>query len=193
MAPDTRAAPTGDLRHAAGVAAAWGFAEATLFFIVPDVWLSLVAARSIRAGLRACAWALAGALAGGALMYGAAAAAPEAVRGAVRRVPAISAPMVEAVRSQLASRGLGAVLVGPAQGRPYKIYASEWGASRRGLGGFLAVSVPARLVRFLLSVVAAAALARLLAPWTRRRAAPERAVLLTLWSIFYLMYFRAIT
>jgi hypothetical protein len=182
----------GGPRYAAAVAAAWGFAEATLFFIVPDVWLSLVAARSPRAGMRACAWALAGALAGGALMYGAAAAAPETVRGAVLRVPAISATMVEAVRGQLTTRGLGAVLVGPAQGRPYKIYASEWGASRRGLAGFLAVSVPARLIRFLLSVVVAAALARALAPWTRRRAAPERAVLLAIWSVFYLIYFRTI-
>lgn len=174
------------------VAALWGFAEATVFFIVPDVWLTLVSARSLRAGMRACAWALVGALAGGGVMYAAAAGAPDVVRAVVVRVPAISPRMVEAVRTQIDVHGLGAVLVGPAQGRPYKIYASEWGASRRGLAGFLAISVPARLVRFVLSVVAAAAIARLLTPWSRRRAAVERAVLLATWAVFYGLYFRAV-
>ena len=49
---------------------AWGFAEATLFFVVPDVWLTLIAVRrGLRPALVACGWALAGALAGGLAMY----------------------------------------------------------------------------------------------------------------------------
>ena len=52
--------------------------------------------------------------------------------------------------------------------------------------------MPARLARFLLSILAAAAIARLIAPWTRRRVVPERVVLLTLWVVFYAMYFRAV-
>ncbi|GEM_PF-3959884 len=47
------------------VALAWGFAEATLFFIVPDVWLTLVARERLRTGLIASLYSLAGALAGG--------------------------------------------------------------------------------------------------------------------------------
>jgi len=42
------------------VAALWGLAEATLFFIVPDVFLSLVALRDRRAALVACGWAIPG-------------------------------------------------------------------------------------------------------------------------------------
>jgi hypothetical protein len=180
------------LTAAAVIAAAWGFAEATIFFIVPDVWLTLVSARSLRAGMRACAWTLTGALAGGCVMFAAAARAPDVARAVVVRVPGISPRMVEAVRTQVADRGLVAVLVGPAQGRPYKIYASEWGALRGGLAGFVAISVPARLVRFVLSILAAAALARLIAPWTRRRASVERVVLLATWTVFYVLYFRAV-
>ncbi|MFM9106139.1 MAG: hypothetical protein ACKOWF_05500, partial [Chloroflexota bacterium] len=42
-------------RAAARIAALWGFAEATVFFIVPDVWIGLLAAFDPRAGLRAAA------------------------------------------------------------------------------------------------------------------------------------------
>ena len=52
------------------IAGIWGFAEATLFFIVPDVWLTLIAVRrGLVPALAACGWALAGALAGGLAMY----------------------------------------------------------------------------------------------------------------------------
>jgi hypothetical protein len=51
-----------------GIAALWGLAEATLFFIVPDVWLTLITVWSPRKALIACLFALLGALAGGALM-----------------------------------------------------------------------------------------------------------------------------
>ena len=66
-----------DGRAAQIVAFAWGFAEATLFFIVPDVPLTGVGCRSLRAGLKAMSAALVGALLGGMLMYNAGAAAPE--------------------------------------------------------------------------------------------------------------------
>ncbi len=51
------------------VAGLWGLAEATLSFIVPDVWLSLASRRCLKTGLQACLWALASALAGGVLVY----------------------------------------------------------------------------------------------------------------------------
>jgi hypothetical protein len=44
------------------IAALWAFAEATLFFIVPDVWLSLAGRENLRRGLMACLNALVGAL-----------------------------------------------------------------------------------------------------------------------------------
>ena len=47
------------------LAALWGFAESTLFFIVPDVLLTWLALSLPRRALRACYWALGGALAGG--------------------------------------------------------------------------------------------------------------------------------
>lgn len=46
------------------IAALWRFAEATLFFIAPNVWLSLAGRQELRRGLMACLYALAGALLG---------------------------------------------------------------------------------------------------------------------------------
>src|SRR5690625_7700166 len=52
-----------------GVAAAWGSAEALVFFIVPDVWTSWLALHNPRRGITTTLSALAGAPAGGAANY----------------------------------------------------------------------------------------------------------------------------
>ena len=78
-------------RRAAAIAGGWGLAEATLFFVVPDVWIGLLALFGWRAGLRAVALAVAGALLGGALMYGVGAGVePDRSGGLLDAVPAVS-------------------------------------------------------------------------------------------------------
>src|SRR3546814_16266356 len=56
-------------RAAHAVSLLWGFAEATVFFVVPDVWISRRALSSWRAALRGCGFALAGALVGCVLLF----------------------------------------------------------------------------------------------------------------------------
>ena len=51
-------------RAALTLAFAWGFLEATFFFIVPDVLLTLIACRMLRPALKASVAALTGALIG---------------------------------------------------------------------------------------------------------------------------------
>ena len=53
-------------RPVAPLALAWGLAEATFFFIVPDVLLSRLVLSDWRLCARACLWAVAGALVGAA-------------------------------------------------------------------------------------------------------------------------------
>src|SRR5436190_634460 len=50
-------------------AVAWGFAEATLFFIVPDVLITLIALFSFKKSALAMLLATLGAVVGGALMF----------------------------------------------------------------------------------------------------------------------------
>ena len=168
----------------------WGLAEATLFFIVPDVILTVIACRSLRAAGKATLLAILGALCGGMIMYVAAGASPEALRSTLLHIPGISSPLVERVQAQLSERGLLAVLIGPTEGVPYKIYAVEWGASHGEWQPFLLISIPARGIRFLLGVLLAGGIARLIAPWTKRRANVELAILVAFWLGFYTFYFR---
>ena len=158
---------------------AWGLAESTFFFFVPDIGLTFLAIRNHRTALRATVAALAGTLIGGALMYVWGLHAPEQARAFLVHIPGIHTPLVDAVHAQLRDRGLTAMLLGPLRGTPYKIYAVEWGALKGGPAAFLLMSIPARYVRFLLGVLACAALRRFLKP---RRLA-------IFWIVFYGYYF----
>jgi hypothetical protein len=72
-------------------AALWGFAEATLFFLVPDVLLTGIAMRKgLRVALLASLAAAAAATAGGLIMYRWAAADAAGARQVIDLLPAVS-------------------------------------------------------------------------------------------------------
>lgn len=165
----------------------WGLAEATLFFIVPDVLLSALALARLRAALAACAWATLGALAGGAAMYFWGAAAGAEAWSLLDGVPAVDPAMQARVRDSLAREGLPALFLGPLTGTPFKLYAVAAGQQAADLAAFLAVSAPARAARFVLVCLLAYTVSRLLAP---RYALPTRyGILAATWLLFYAGYF----
>jgi membrane protein YqaA with SNARE-associated domain len=180
----------GSSRMAAVVAICWGFAEATVFFVVPDVWIGLLALFSWRAGLRAVAWSVLGAVTGGALVY-VAGARLERDRSAklLDAIPAISPAMIARVEDEMRQRGPSSMLLGPLRGTPYKIYARSAGLQRQPLGATLLWTIPARGARFLLIALAAAGFGSLV----RRRTLRPRWRLvpyLLAWVVFYAGYFR---
>lgn len=173
-------------RFSGAMAGAWGFAEATLFFIVPDVLLTWIALRDGRAAWRACLWALAGALIGGVVMYTWGAYAPASTQAALDRIPAINAAMIETVRQQLAAEGALALARGPIGGVPYKIYAAQAGASDVPFWLFLVVSLPARFARFA-AITCITILACRIFPTVSLRV--RRVIHIALWTAFYAWYF----
>ena len=187
--PPARLDRFAESRGAAVLAFTWGWAEASFLFLVPDVLLTLSACRSLRRAAHLAVLALAGAIMGGAMMYGCGARSPERARSFLSAVPGIDSALLDRVRSQIDRHGLTSVMIGPARGIPYKIYAVEWGARRGGLAVFLLVSVPARLLRFFLTALIARATATALAGWTRRRPAVELALWGAAWTAFYAVYF----
>ena len=96
----------------------WGFAEATLFFIVPDVYLGFVALFNWRRGLLSLVWGIVGALLGGAVMYTLAFENSHAATQLVLRVPLIGPDMLQTVSDQLSSQGLFSLLSGLFAGIP---------------------------------------------------------------------------
>jgi membrane protein YqaA with SNARE-associated domain len=166
----------------------WGFAEATLFFIVPDVLLSWIALRQGRAALIACLWALVGALVGGTVMYTWGAVDLNSAQAALEAVPAISRSMYNAVGEQIHSHGVGTLFLGPLTGTPYKIYAVQAGAGEISLGLFLLVSGPARLVRFALITGLTIWICRWFSGMTIFL---RQMIHLIVWTTFYIWYFAA--
>jgi membrane protein YqaA with SNARE-associated domain len=128
---------------------AWGFAEATLFFIVPDVLLTLIALFSFPRSARVLACILLGALAGGTIMFYLGAKDPSQARQVVGRIPFVSQAMFDKTQQSFQRDGIWALTKGPGNGIPYKVYCVQSG-KYSGLLLFLLVSLLARLERFAL-------------------------------------------
>ncbi|NNE24116.1 MAG: hypothetical protein HKN11_16055 [Rhizobiales bacterium] len=176
------------LGHSRAIAAIWGFAEATLFFIVPDVWLSFVALqKGLRDALWAVCFAVAGAIAGGAFIYAASIWNYEATISAIDAVPAISPGMISQVRSSLQQEPLWAMMVGSLTGVPYKVFASQAAANGIELTNFALATIPARAFRFVVVVALIVIIARLLLTKTSNRI--RTGILASCWAVFYGFYF----
>lgn len=131
------------------LAGVWGFAEATLFFILPDVLLSYYALDKKSQLIRLCSITLIGALLGGALMYCWGQYQYAAAYEWVESVPAINEELMGAVKDKMQQSGVLAIMLGPLQGLPYKTYAIQAHATGISMEAFLLISIPARLLRFL--------------------------------------------
>ncbi|MFT3728181.1 MAG: hypothetical protein QM759_10190 [Terricaulis sp.] len=175
--------------HAWLIAAfAWGVAEATLFFIVPDVILSFIALRrGPRDGLRAALAAALGASAGGIVMYLWSSAAPHAAHAAVSAVPAINEHMIAAAQAAMSAHWFTATMLGPLTSTPFKVYAILAPQAGAPLWAFAIGAVFARLPRFVLAVLAVS----VIAPVLRRRLSARalHIVLAVFWVVFYTYFF----
>jgi hypothetical protein len=173
------------------VAVAWGFAEGTLFFVVPDLAPTLAALFCWRAAVRLTSGVLLGSICAGALMFAWASHDQDSARAAVRHVPFVREAMVERVRTDYAEAGARGLLRGPFSGIPYKLYAVE-APGRAGPGEFLLWSVPARLQRFALGVLVAAIIGVLVRRPIRRRPWIAAAAWGAYWTTLYAWYWTMI-
>jgi hypothetical protein len=136
-------------------ALAWGFAEGTLFFIVPDVLFTLTTALRPRRGLLQLALAVAGAIPAGLLMYSWAELNPQQAYSAVNTVPFVRQFQFEETARRFETERAGAMLSNPLGGVPYKVYA-VLAPSHLSRTEFLLLSIPARAERMLVTWIPAA-------------------------------------
>ena len=178
-------------RGATIVAAAWGAAEATLFFVVPDVWVGLVALLAPRRTRGAVAGTIAGALGGTVALYLAGRHGwGRAIDRATARLPGISPVEIAHVQAELRIHGLGAFVRAPLRGVPLKLYTRESQRLGWSLPRILVGATTNRLVR----LIPVAAVFALLGHAARRRI-EERprgalAVYAGGWAAFYAWYWR---
>lgn len=174
----------------------WGLAEGTLFFVVPDVLITLAAMFRPRRALAHAGAAVAGAVLAGALLYTWASASPDSARAAVDAVPFVESNTLVVASIDLYYDGPRAVIWGPLHGIPYKAYAVA--APRyMSLSNFLLLTIPARLWRFLLTGLAFALLGQMLKTgWLpfvgelRPFETPREMLIvhLAIWVVFYALY-----
>lgn len=163
-------------------------AEATLFFIVPDVYLGFVALFHWRSSLMATIIAMGGALIGGGLMYLLGGLFGTGMNELLLRIPLIDQAMLDLVAGRLQSQGLAALLSAPFQGVPYKIYAVHAGAQDLGIVPFLLVSIFARLERFLPITFLAILAGRIFLKNVQRRTHLIIGVYVLVWVSIYVGY-----
>ena len=154
---------------------------------MPDVCLTWIALRSMRAALAASLSAVIGAVAGGALMYLLGLVNPLLATRILDLMPAVSMWMIDNVEQALLEDGLPAMMVGAFIGTPYKIYAVKAAMLRLDPALFLLLTIPARLIRFVLAVL----IVRLVVGtvgrgWSERR---RRWTLVGFWLLFYAFFF----
>ena len=190
-APRSSVAESGLWRPPLLLGLVWGFAEATLFFIIPDVIIAWAALSSWRSGLRMLLAALVGALAGGLVLYGAATARPGAVLAAVESVPFIHPAMIDKVADRYRDLGASAILRAPGNGIPYKVYAAL-APPVTGPGSFALLSIPARLERFLPAWLIFTAVGRGLRRTMAAHPRQTALVFAAVWAIGYTVYWSLI-
>lgn len=129
------------------ISALWGFAEATLFFVVPDVIVGAVGLYRPRKALAAGVAAVGGAIVGGTVVYLVGTGVGDGIRDVMQTVPSIRPGMLMQARQDLLDLGGRAMFLGPSPSIPYKIYATEWSLLGWGLPALLAWTIPDRAVR----------------------------------------------
>lgn len=165
----------------------WGLAEATFFFLVPDIIITFLALHSYKAGFLACLVALIGAMTGGAFMYLWGEKDQIKARQFLLRIPAIQSKMLKEVEKSIVDKTILAMILGPTRGIPYKIYAVIAPKLNISLLTFLIVSIPARALRFVFASITASFLAI-----TVPQMLPDFALYVgwaIVWIVIYTIYF----
>lgn len=185
--PTSRTSQHGGALAAARIAFGWGFAEATFFFIVPDVFLTRVALTNLPRALWLSMVSVAGALIGGSLLWFIVAqGGATSVFHFFAWLPGISDQLIWRVGQEISHRGASALLLGALHGQPLKLFVACGGVLKVPFGQFIAYAALARTGRFWATAILASACGRLL-QGTSVKLRHQLHVLF--WIAFYAVYF----
>ena len=170
---------------------AWGFCEATFFFLVPDIWLSRIVILNRREAYLNIIVTVLGALLGGFVMYALGVYAFETTEKMLPIIPAISADMVENVGQNMKNSSMFLEFNNEMfAGIPYKIYALWAGHYSAPIILFIVASFIARCLRFVLVVFFAHAISCVIKPYVKQETILK--IHMLAWACFYAYYFHAL-
>jgi membrane protein YqaA with SNARE-associated domain len=169
----------------------WGFAEATLFFIIPDLVLSWASLAGVRPGIKILGAILAGAVVGGICMYTWALWRPDSARSAVAAVPFVRTKMFEKVQEDYRAHGVSGIFYTLGTGIPYKVYA-VLAPPLTSPVTFGLISLPARFERLALSWLIPTMLGVFLRRWVRNHRCLTAVLWLGFWVVTYAIYWSTV-
>jgi hypothetical protein len=167
----------------------WGLLEGTVFFIVPDLYISFATLFSIRSGAIAWMSSIAGSVTAVAIIYLLMAALGLDFGSFLEIIPGISRSMIDQVEVNLAAAGLPFTPLLVLGGVPLKVYAAAAFSLGLPLGPTLAWTFLARVVRIAPTFTVAASIRLLLQHRIDARPLPWTVVLGLFWLGFYVFYF----
>lgn len=165
----------------------WGTFEAVIFFVIPDVVITAVAARyGTRKALIASLWAVAGAVIGGLIAYTWGEVSASTAAAYMEWLPGVDQSMISDVASRVAGDGPKALLSGPLRGEPYKLYAAASGAGDASWVSLALWTVPGRLWRF---VALSLLFGGIRTGVSRAAGRPMDRALIVFWAVFWLVVY----
>lgn len=172
------------------IAFLWSLFEATFFFIIPDIWLSFTSLESLKKGFKNIGFALLGALLGGVIMYIIGSYNISSLVTFLELIPDINSSRLLEVMESLKKEGLIAIFRGPIEGIPYKIYASYSGALGLNFLMFILISIPARAMRFVITVLITNLISKTVL--RKRSLKSKKIILILIWIILNTIYFTSL-
>jgi len=169
----------------------WGLAEATVFFLVPDILITASALFSPKRSFLQVIGILVGALLGGALLYTAADQFPNEAKSVVLSVPFVKEHVLDRAERELQDHGVLALVLGSFSGVPYKTYAVD-APAHAAFDAFMAMSIPARFLRFAMSWTCASLLGVLFRRQIQASPLAALSLLALCWIGFYTYYWSVI-
>ena len=169
------------------IAFCWGFAEATFFFFLPDIYLTRISLYNIHKAFFACFIAAIAACLGGSLMYWFAHFHESQSFIFLTSVPAIFPKLILHVDNTVQTKPYLSLFIAPLKGIPYKIYAVAFGTYHINFFKFIVISFLARAFRFILITGFSAAVYKILKKHFDQN--KITCIHLAVWTTVYLIYF----
>ena len=175
-------------KGAFSIALLWGFAEATFFFVVPDMFFCFTALLSPVIGFTHGLVSMFGTILGGFLMYHLAILNPDMMHRFLLSIPGIPEGMIKEVYANLQEDGLKALLIAPMKGIPYKIFAVEAGIMQIDLTKFFLMTLPSRLQRIFFLCLVVGVVSRIFRKPIERYTQRWCLFYVLFWISFYCVY-----
>jgi len=166
------------------IVAIWSFCEATFFFVVPDVWLTVIATDGLKKGFIASLYALVGALIGGTIWYSLALYyGEESAFIMMDRMPRVMLEHAQQAKYNLEVYGFSSMMKSPWLGLEYKLYAVSADSAGIPYWKFMLYSIPARMTRFIVLILLTDMVMRVLNFF--KIEVNKLILVLSMWIIFY--------